>query len=226
MFLRSMNGKKVGNCPREFDGLENRVAAAGFDGVPAGAIAGRAEATIPYRFSVCKGSGPAASVRAAGVLGPAGPPPVADLGSGAIGTQPVGEGSAWLWAAEQLDLIGITDRACAQQPPTDGPSISEMVLAITIQRACAPGAKCRLAALGILPAACLVLAGGGVHRRSFHRLASGVTDEHLDKAQIGIARVAVERFGLCADVLAFDTPKFDTILRPLHREIWRGVATP
>jgi len=46
--------------------------------------------------------------------------------------------------------------------------------------------------------------------QAFHRMASGVTAEHLEKAQIGIARAAVERFGLSADVLAFDTTNFDT----------------
>src|ERR1700729_2973165 len=46
--------------------------------------------------------------------------------------------------------------------------------------------------------------------RTFHRLAAGVTDEQLEKAQIGIARAAVERFRLSTDVLAFDTTNFDT----------------
>jgi len=46
--------------------------------------------------------------------------------------------------------------------------------------------------------------------QAFHRLAAGVTDEQLEKAQIGIARAAVERFGLSTDVLAFDTTNFDT----------------
>jgi hypothetical protein len=44
----------------------------------------------------------------------------------------------------------------------------------------------------------------------FHRLSADVTEEQLEKAQIGIARAAVERFGLSTDVLAFDTTNFDT----------------
>jgi hypothetical protein len=46
--------------------------------------------------------------------------------------------------------------------------------------------------------------------QAFHRLAACVTDEQLEKAQLGIARAAAERFGLSTDVLAFDTTNFDT----------------
>jgi hypothetical protein len=46
--------------------------------------------------------------------------------------------------------------------------------------------------------------------QAFHRLAAQVTDEHLEKAQIEIARTAVARFELSTDVLAFDTTNFDT----------------
>jgi len=46
--------------------------------------------------------------------------------------------------------------------------------------------------------------------QEFHRLAGQVTGEQLDKAQIGIARAAVRRFDLSADVLAFATTNFDT----------------
>jgi len=146
------------------------------------------------------------------VLGPAAPPPVADLALvRTIGTQRVGDVGALVWVAEQLDLIGVIDRACAQEAPADGPSIGEMVVAVAIQRACAPGAKCHLASfletclprVSCLPAEAFT-------GQAFHRMASGVTDEHLEKAQIGIARAAVERFGLSADVLAFDTTNFDT----------------
>jgi hypothetical protein len=146
------------------------------------------------------------------VLGPADPPPVADLALvRTIGTQRVGDVGALVWVAEQLDLIGVIDRACTQEAPADGPSLGEMVVAVAIQRACAPGAKCHLASFleSCLPrVSCLP--AEAFTGQAFHRMASGVTDEHLEKAQIGIARAAVERFGLSADVLAFDTTNFDT----------------
>jgi hypothetical protein len=146
------------------------------------------------------------------VLGPADPPPIADLRLvRTIGTQRVGDAGALVWVAEQLDLIGLIDRACGQKGPQDGPTIGEMVVAVAIQRACAPGAKCHLAAFleSCLPrVSCLpaeVFTG-----QAFHRLAGDVTEEQLEKAQIEIARAAVERFGLSTDVLAFDTTNFDT----------------
>jgi hypothetical protein len=146
------------------------------------------------------------------VLGPADPPPVADLSLvRTIGTQRVGDAGALIWVAEQLDLIGLIDRACGQKGPEDGPTIGEMVVAVAVQRACAPGAKCHLAAflesclprISCLPAEAFT-------GQAFHRLAADVTEEQLEKAQIGIARAAVERFGLSTDVLAFDTTNFDT----------------
>ena len=76
------------------------------------------------------------------VLGPADPPPLADLGLvRSIGPQRVGDVGALVWVAEQLELIGLMDRACGQQGPEDGPTIGEMVVAVAVQRACAPGAK-------------------------------------------------------------------------------------
>src|ERR1035438_7253858 len=146
------------------------------------------------------------------VLGPADPPPVADLGLvRIIGTQRVGDVGALVWVAEQLDLIGLIDRACGRKGPDDGPTIGEMVVAVALQRACAPGAKCHLAAFleSCLPrVSCLP--AEAFTGQVFHRLAADVTEDQLEKAQIGIARAAVERFGLSTDVLAFDTTNFDT----------------
>ena len=146
------------------------------------------------------------------VLGPADPPPLADLGLvRTIGTRRVGDVGALVWVAEQLDLIGLIDQACGQRGPEDGPTIGEMVVAVAVQRACAPGAKCHLAAFleSCLPrVSCL--SAEAFTGQAFHRLAAGVTDEQLEKAQLGIARAAVERFGLSTDVLAFDTTNFDT----------------
>ena len=146
------------------------------------------------------------------VLGPADPPPVADLGLvRTIGTRRVGDAGALIWVAEQLDLVKLIDQACALSAPTEGPTIGEMVLAVAVQRACAPSAKRHLAAFleACLPrVSCLrakAFTGPG-----FHRWAAQVTDEQLEKAQIEIARAAVRGFQLSTDVLAFDTTNFDT----------------
>jgi len=146
------------------------------------------------------------------MLGPADPPPVADLAlTRTVGTRRVGDVGALVWVAEQLDLIKLIDQAFGFTGPSDGPTIGEMVLAVAVQRACAPAAKCHLAAfletclprVSCLPASAFT-------GQAFHRLAALVTDEQLEKAQIEIARVAVRRFELSADVLAFDTTNFDT----------------
>jgi hypothetical protein len=146
------------------------------------------------------------------VLGPADPPPVADLGSTrTIGTRRIGDVGALVGVAEQLDFIKLVDQACGLTGPTDGPTIGEMVLAVAVQRACAPAGKCHLAAfletclprVSCLPASAFT-------GQAFHRLAAQVTDEQLEKAQIEIARAIVRRFELSTDVLAFDTTNFDT----------------
>ncbi len=146
------------------------------------------------------------------VLGPADPPPVADLASTrTVGTRRVGDVGALVWIAEQLDLIKLIDQACGLTGPTEGPTIGEMVLAVAVQRACAPAAKCHLAAFleSCLPrVSCLP--DSAFTGQAFHRLASQVTDEQLESAQIDIARAATHRFELSTDVLAFDTTNFDT----------------
>src|SRR6266446_8254343 len=146
------------------------------------------------------------------VLGSADPPPVADLGSThTIGSRLVGDMGALVWVAEQLDLIKLIDQSCGLKAPRGGPTVGEMVLAVAVQRACAPAGKCHLAAflescvprVSCLPAAKFT-------GQAFHRLASQVTDEQLEKAQIEIARSVIRRFELSTDVLAFDTTNFDT----------------
>lgn len=146
------------------------------------------------------------------VLGPADPPPVADLGlTRTVGTRRVGDVGALLWVAEQLDLIKLIDQACGGTAPASGPTIGEMVLAVAVQRACAPAAKCHLSAflescvprVSCLPASAFT-------GQAFHRLAAQVTAEQLESAQIAIARATVGRFELSTDVLAFDTTNFDT----------------
>ena len=146
------------------------------------------------------------------VLGTADPPPVADLNLvRTIGRQRVGDVGALVWVAEQLDLIGLIDRACGQVGPESGPTIGEMVVAVAIQRACAPLAKRHLAAFleSCLPrVSCLPATA--FTGQLFHRLAAEVTEEQLEKAQIEIAHAAVKRFDLSTCVLAFDTTNFDT----------------
>jgi hypothetical protein len=146
------------------------------------------------------------------VLGPADSPPLADLASTrTVGTRRVGDVGALVWVAEQLDLIKLIDQACGVTIPSGGPTIGEMVLAVAVQRACAPAAKCHLAAF---LATCLprvsCLPASAFTGQAFHRLAAQVTDERLEKAQIEIARAAAGRFELSTDVLAFDTTNFDT----------------
>jgi len=146
------------------------------------------------------------------VLGPADPPPVADLALiRTVGTRRVGDAGALLWVAEQLDLIKLIDRACGAVARGAGPTVGEMVLAVAIQRACAPAAKCHLAEFleSCVPrASCLP--ASAFTGQAFHRLAGRVTAAQLENAQIAIARATVQRFQLSADVLAFDTTNFDT----------------
>lgn len=146
------------------------------------------------------------------VLGPAEPPRVADLSATqTVGTRGVGDVGALIWVAEQLDLVGQIDRACAGVGAKDGPSVGELAVAVAIQRACAPGPKCELGEFldASLPRlSCLP--GSAFTGQAFHRLAQQVSDEQLEQAQVAIAKAAVARFELSADVLAFDTTNFDT----------------
>jgi transposase len=146
------------------------------------------------------------------VLGPADPPPKADLGeTRTVGTQAVGDVGALLWVAEQIDLVGHIDRACVGHVPNDGPSVGEMVVAVALQRVCAAGPKRdleefieeSLPRVSCLPASKFT-------GQAFHRIAQRVTEEELEAAQIALAQAAVGRFKLSTNVLAFDTTNFDT----------------
>ncbi len=146
------------------------------------------------------------------VLGPAAPPPVADLGATrTVGTRAVGDVGALVWVAEQLDLVGHIDRACGDLGAKNGPSAGELAVAVAIQRACAPGAKRKLAEfLDASVARVSCLPGVAFSGQAFHRVAQQVTDRQLEQAQVAIAKAAVARFALSTDVLAFDTTNFDT----------------
>lgn len=152
------------------------------------------------------------SVARQAVLGPADPPPQADLGeTRTVGTRAVGDVGALLWVAEQLDLVGHIDRACAGHGAQHGPSVGEMVLAVAVQRVCAPGPKRDLAQFldaSIPRVSCLP--ASAFTGQAFHRMAQQVTERELELAQIALAKAAVERFTLSTDVLAFDTTNFDT----------------
>jgi transposase len=146
------------------------------------------------------------------VLGPADPPPTADLGeTRTVGTQAVGDVGAMLWVAEQIDLVGHIDRACPGHMANGGPSVGEMVLAVALQRVCAAGPKRDLAQFleDSLPrASCLP--ASKFTGQAFYRIAGRVTEQELEAAQIALARAAVEQFKLSTNVLAFDTTNFDT----------------
>ena len=151
------------------------------------------------------------------VLGPAAPPPVADLGAThTVGTRRVGDAGALIWVAEQLDLVGHIDRACGKLGAKGGPSVGELAVAVAIQRACAPGPKRDLGEFldaNIPRLSCLP--GAAFSGQAFHRVAQQVSEEDLERAQVAIAKSAVGRFDLATDVLAFDTTNFDTHIATL-----------
>lgn len=146
------------------------------------------------------------------VLGPADPPPMANLAeTKTLGTRGVGDIGALVWVAEQLDLVGHIDRACGHQGGKNGPSVGEMVLAVALQRACLAGPKCDLSEFldsNVPRASCLP--ASAFSGQAFLRLAQKVSDADLDAAQVALAKAAVQRFELSTDVLAFDTTNFDT----------------
>jgi hypothetical protein len=146
------------------------------------------------------------------LLGPADPPPVADLArTRTVGTKRVGDTGALGWVAEQLDVVRLIDEACGAAGPAKGPSVGELALGVALQRACAPGAKRDLAAfLDSSVARISCLPAENFTGQAFHRSAAGVTAEQLERAQLAIARAAVTRFELSAEVLAFDSTNFDT----------------
>jgi hypothetical protein len=146
------------------------------------------------------------------VLGSADALPVVDLSrTRTTGTKRIGDVGALLWVADQLDLVRIIDIACGLPRPTKGPTVGELVLAVAVQRACAPSAKCHLARFleGCVPrVSCLPSAA--FTGQAFHRVARQVSDVVLETAQVAVARAAIRRFELATDVLAFDTTNFDT----------------
>jgi transposase len=116
-----------------------------------------------------------------------------------------------VWVAEQLDVVGHIDRACPRQGARSGPTLGELVLAVALQRACAPAAKKDLGAFldGSIPRlSCLP--GAAFSGQAFYRAAASADEGGLEAAQLAIAGAAVGRFDLSVDVLEFDTTNFDT----------------
>jgi transposase len=146
------------------------------------------------------------------VLGRADAPPTVDLSTTrTVGTRAVGDVGALAWVAEQLDVVGVIDRACGGLGAKGGASIGELVLAVAIQRACVPGPKRDLADFldgSLARVSCL--SGSAFSGQAFHRVAQQITDQQLEQAQIAVAKAAVARFDLTTEVLAFDTTNFDT----------------
>jgi transposase len=146
------------------------------------------------------------------VLGPADSPPRVDLAeTRTVGRRRVGDLGALVWVAEQLDVVGIINRACGWSGGPKSVSLGEMVLAVAVQRACAPAAKCHLSAfLGESIPRVSCLPAEAFTGQEFHRLAMNADDAQLESAQLDLACAAVSRFKLGTDVLAFDTTNFDT----------------
>ena len=146
------------------------------------------------------------------VLGPADAAPRVDLANTVtVGRRLVGDVGALAWVAEQLGVVDILDRATGQGGGPKAPSFGELALAVAIQRACGVGPKRDLPEFldgSVARVSCLP--GDAFTGQVFHRMAQKVTDEQLERAQIELARAAVQRFSLATDVLAFDTTNFDT----------------
>jgi hypothetical protein len=146
------------------------------------------------------------------VLGPADPPPSVELReTRTVGRRRVGDVGALVWVAEQLDMVGVINRACGWSGSPKSVSLGEVVLAVAVQRACAPAGKSHLSAfLGESIPRVSCLPAEAFTGQEFHRLAMNVDDAQLESAQLELARAAVSRFKLGTDVLAFDTTNFDT----------------
>ena len=133
-----------------------------------------------------------------------------DLGATrTVGTRGIGDIGALVWVAEQLDLIGLINRACGGIGAKTGPSVGELAVAVAVQRACRPGPKRDLSQFldsSVPRVSCLP--GSAFTGQAFHRVAEKVSERQLQEVQVAIARAAVARFGLSTDVLAFDTTNF------------------
>jgi len=127
------------------------------------------------------------------------------------GFRRVGDVGALIEVAEEL---GVLD-AFAAVAPSDGvsPGLGEVLLAVALQRVCAPGAKRDLPEfLGAALPRFSVLRNDLFTGQAFHRLTRNVSEEVYEKVQIAIAKRACELYRLKTDVLAYDTTNFDTFI--------------
>lgn len=128
-----------------------------------------------------------------------------------VGHKRVGDVAALIAVAEELGVLDAFETAV---PATGGgPSLGEMIMAVALQRVCAPGAKRDLPEFldGCLPRHAL-RPGGDFTGQVFHRVTRGVTPESYEKVQLAIAKRACELYRLKTDVLAYDSTNFDTFI--------------
>lgn len=146
------------------------------------------------------------------VLGPAGPAPTVDLNTTrTTGRLRIGDVGALAWVAEEIDVVGILNRAFGNDGGPRAVSAGEVTLATAIQRACLPAGKKHLSSFldGSIPRiSCLPAAA--FTGQVFHRVAKSITAKQLVVAQLELAKAIVNRFHVSTDVLAFDTTNFDT----------------
>lgn len=128
-----------------------------------------------------------------------------------VGSKRVGDVAALISVAEELGVLDAFSEAAPRVGK--GPSLGEMILAVALQRVCAPGPKRDLPAFldGSLPrfAARPVSEFTG---QVFHRVTRAVQEAVYEKVQLAIAQRACERFRLKTDVLAYDSTNFDTFI--------------
>jgi len=127
------------------------------------------------------------------------------------GVRRVGDVAALIAVADELGVLEAFDAVAPGSG--SGPSLGEMVLAVALQRVCAPAAKRELAAFleEALPRFSVVRSKAFTGQ-SFHRITRGVSEETYEAVQLQLARRACELYGLKTDVLAYDTTNFDTFI--------------
>lgn len=127
------------------------------------------------------------------------------------GRRRVGDVGALLFIANQLGVVAAFDEAVPRRGK--GPSLGEMILAVALQRVCAPAAK---RALPEFLQECLprlsLLGHEDFSGAAFHRLTRAVPEDVYERVQLALAQQACELYRLKTDVLAYDTSNFDTFI--------------
>ena len=128
-----------------------------------------------------------------------------------VGHRRVGDVGALIEVAEELGVLSAFAEAAPRQG--DGPSLGEMILAVALQRVCAPKAKVHLPEfLGSCLPRFTVRSPESMTGRAFYQATRKVGDEVYDRVQVKLATRACQLFGLKSDVLAYDTTNFDTFI--------------